>query len=473
MSTKTTFKRIALVAVAALGLGVLSVVPSSAVASGTTISATGATLTLRSGSTTAVDSDSTTAAVITVSGLVSSHNDTLSVTFYEKSRPSTSSSQVATMGVLETTTAATYVSEAAVGSALDAAERLSGAATESVTAGNSFQLLANNNSLTSGNIGATFALMLDSTTGTVAGSYVYTIAVTTYSFNGSGSWTQTLTSTDVTITVAANSADSTVPSAAYTAAYIGSSTPTGTADATITPAAATASTTAAAYISVYLKNSSNTAGVAKDTITVTVSGPGLAFDGTSYGKSLTGYQTGTKTYSIVPDGAAGVATITVTTARTAQTWTKSVNFYNAKASSITASNFNPVLKVGSNASSVAASAKDSAGNAFTGTLYVVASSAADALVAGSTTPVQCDAWNSTTGILCPVTALTVGTAKLKVIDASTVAAANATSCSRPRRTHAKSSGLKLTAWHMERSCKTAACWSSSSAATLRLATTVT
>jgi len=229
------------------------------------------------------------------------------------------------------------------------------------------------------------------------------------------------------IVVSANTADSTVPSAAYTAAYIGSSSPTGTADATITPAAATASTSAAAYISVYLKNASNTADVAKDTITVTVSGPGLAYDGTSYGKSLTGYQTGTKTYSIVPDGAAGVATITVTTARTAQTWTKSVNFYNAKASSITASNFNPVLKVGSNASSVAASAKDSAGNAFTGTLYVVASSAADALVAGSTTPVQCDAWNSTTGILCPVTALTVGTAKLKVIDASTVATANATS----------------------------------------------
>ena len=34
MSTKTTFKRIALVAVAALGLGVLSVAPSSAAVSG-------------------------------------------------------------------------------------------------------------------------------------------------------------------------------------------------------------------------------------------------------------------------------------------------------------------------------------------------------------------------------------------------------------------------------------------------------
>jgi integrase len=37
MSTKTTFKRIALVAVAALGFGLLSVVPSTAASTGTAI----------------------------------------------------------------------------------------------------------------------------------------------------------------------------------------------------------------------------------------------------------------------------------------------------------------------------------------------------------------------------------------------------------------------------------------------------
>jgi hypothetical protein len=60
MSTKTNFKRIALVAVASLGLGVLSSVPSQAVnSSGITISAT-------TGTATTILADSTTAGSVTV-----------------------------------------------------------------------------------------------------------------------------------------------------------------------------------------------------------------------------------------------------------------------------------------------------------------------------------------------------------------------------------------------------------------------
>ena len=140
MSTTTNFKRVALVAVAALSLGVLSAVPSQAVASGVTITATNASLTLDSGSTTAVDQDSTTAATIDVRGLVSSDNDTLSVTFYELSRPVGSYGANVKMGVLETLTAASYVAESAIGAELDEVERLSGAATESVAAGAAFLL---------------------------------------------------------------------------------------------------------------------------------------------------------------------------------------------------------------------------------------------------------------------------------------------------------------------------------------------
>ena len=65
MSTKTNFKRIALVAVAALGLGVLSSVPSQA-------EITGLTLTVVDGSATLAKSDSTTAATITIAGLLES-----------------------------------------------------------------------------------------------------------------------------------------------------------------------------------------------------------------------------------------------------------------------------------------------------------------------------------------------------------------------------------------------------------------
>jgi hypothetical protein len=87
----------------------------------------------------------------------------------------------------------------------------------------------------------------------------------------------------------------------------------------------------------------------------------------------------------------------------------------------------PILAAGANSGAVSVSAVDANGTPWTGTAYIVASSDADALVAGSTTPVQCAAWNATDGIRCSVTAATIGTAKLKVIDASTVAAATATS----------------------------------------------
>jgi len=50
MSTKTTIKRIALVAVAALGFGVMSVVPSSAVESGDTYTLSASETTVSLGS---------------------------------------------------------------------------------------------------------------------------------------------------------------------------------------------------------------------------------------------------------------------------------------------------------------------------------------------------------------------------------------------------------------------------------------
>jgi hypothetical protein len=427
MSTTTNFKRVALVAVAALSLGVLSAVPSQAVASGVTITATNASLTLDSGSTSAVDQDSTTAATIDVRGLVSSDNDTLSVTFYELSRPVGSYGANVKMGVLETLTAASYVAESAIGATLGEAERLSVEATESVAAGAAFLLRAGNNSLTSGNVGAKFALFLDSTTANIAGTYTYTVAVTAYSFKGNGlGWDQTLTSGTVSITVAANTADSTTPSAGFTVAYFGP-TATPASNGTVSPALATASTVGAGFISVQLRNASNTAAVAKDTITVSIAGPGLIYDSSSYGKSLTGYQTGTKDYSIVPDGNAGTSTITVTTSRTGQTWTFSMVFYAATPATLTAAVLHPMLKIGSNASAVAVTAVDANKNNYAGTLYIYSSSAADALIAGTETPYSCSWTPSLSVHLCDVTGVTPGTAKFKVINKSTVALSTVTS----------------------------------------------
>ena len=422
MSTKTTFKRVALVAVAALGLGVLSVVPSQAAVSGVSVTVTNGATSLRSGSTTLVNSDSTTGATISVSALTTNANDSITVAFYNNS---TLASGVTTyLGVLETSTSNLSRVSKAGRATHSAAALLSAATYDSSTSGvTTFGL----NGSSVGNIGANFELFLDSKTASQgAGTYSYTFVVTVASVSGAVT-TETDYSYPVSIVVSAPTTDSTTPSAAQTVAYIGSASPTGEADVAVTPAAATASTTAAAYVSVYLKNASGTAGVAKDTITVSIAGPGLVYDGTSYGKSLTGYQTGTKTYSIVPDGNAGVATVTITTARTAQSWTKSVNFYASKAAKITTSVRHPLLKVGTNTDAVQVTATDASGNPWTGTAYIVASSAADALIAGSTTPQQCSAYTATNGIRCSITGVSAGTAKFKVIDKDTVATANALS----------------------------------------------
>jgi len=405
MSTTTNFKRIALVAITALGMGVLSSVPSQAGVSALT-------LTVANGTAVNGKADSSNAAVLTVSGLVDvGAADSITVTFIAKDI-SANTAAVARMSYLETSSGNTLATPTLVSSggrgAYTAAVKwaATAGASDSITAsGSPFVIFSG----AAGYIGAKFGVQLESKTAglNTAGTFTYTALVSSYA----GATLIASTQSDFTITIATPASESTVPSAVYTNAFIGTTSPSS-ADAEITPAVATASTTAAAYVSVYLKNAANGADVAKDTITVTITGAGLVGDGSAYSKSLTGYQTGTKTYSIVPDGTAGTATITIKTAITGQSWTKSMQFYGATVGSITASAFHPVLNIGANTGAVAVSAKDSDKNDFTGSLWIYASTAADALVAGSnSTPVACAAWNSTTGILCPVTTTSIGTAK--------------------------------------------------------------
>ena len=82
MSTKTTFKRIALVAVAALGLGVLTVAPSQA-----TVSANSLTLSAATSTQLTSETSTASAAVATLAFLNSGAGDTVSVTAYLMSAP--------------------------------------------------------------------------------------------------------------------------------------------------------------------------------------------------------------------------------------------------------------------------------------------------------------------------------------------------------------------------------------------------
>jgi len=439
MSTKTTFKRIALVAVAALGLGIVSVAPSSAIISGLTVTVNnGGTATIRAGETAKIDSDTTTGASFTVSALHTSQSDTTTVAFYLKSNPSTATSTTAYLSLSDTTTSATRVCSGDRGASgctqINRNKNGSGgvayaAATDSTTAGTPVRIVAGQTAGAIGNVGATFNLALDTTTssGWVAGTYTYTVIATTYSNNGSDSYTVASTSTDVSIVVSKNASQSVAPVAATATAYIGASGTPGADEAV--SAVATADTTVDAVIPVKIFNAAGTQTGVQDSITAVVTGAGLiSFNDSTYGKSITWAVTdGAATISVRGDGTAGSSSIAIST-KSGASWTKTLTFYAKAAKTITATVATPVLALGDNASAVSVAAVDANGTNWTGKAYIVASSAADALVGGSaTTPVPCSTWTADDGILCPISTTAVGTAKFKVIDASTVAAATATS----------------------------------------------
>jgi hypothetical protein len=434
MSTMTNFKRIALVAVAALGLGVLSSVPSTAAVSGVTFTITNGATPLRGTATDTVNSDTGTGtgASINITALMSNAADSMTVRFFNKNTLSTQSR--ALLALVETTTSInTAVDFGLTDTSLSAVNRVNAAAVDSAVAGTGgFTMVASSdrtfNNRVSSSIGATFALFLD-TTSTVAGAgtYTYTVLATTYNY-GVGAATITEYSQDVSIVVSAPTSATTVPSAATTTFIMNSATGQ-TTESVVNPALATASVTPVAYFLPAIKNVSSNS--ATDTVTATVTGPGvLNYTGTSAtGKSFSVAQTGSVEWNLRPDGGTGKSTITFSLARTGQTFTRTVEFYSAKAATISASVATPIMKVGSNAAALAVTAKDASGNNWTGQLYVYASSAADALVAGSATPQTCGTYGAVIeGVtLCAITGTTLGTAKFKVIDASTVATANATS----------------------------------------------
>jgi hypothetical protein len=384
MSTKTTFKRVALVAVAALGLGVLSVAPSSA-------TPTGITVTVANGTAGAVGaaSDTVTGAQITVNGLLDQGSlDSITVAFVQKSAFPSTAVVRPVLAFLDSTTptlaASTKVTNAG-------AVKTTYGSTESVTATGAYNL--SGSALSTGTyVGASFALLLESNTqGAVrpAGTYAFTVIVKSYGA-GSAVIPVTTNSYDVNIVVAALAADSKTVDASKTTAFVGATT-VPTTDAAVS-AVATADSTVDAYIQLNIYNASSISTIALDSVTATVTGPGLvSFDGTTFGKSITVASTGSQSIRVLADGTAGLSTINISTL-SGFTASKSVTFYAKAPKTITAAVASPVLAVGANASAVSVSAVDANGTNWTGATYIVASTAADALVAGSaTTPVACAA----------------------------------------------------------------------------------
>jgi len=430
MSTKTNFKRIALVAVAALGLGLLSSVPAKAVGN--------LAVTVTNGSFVAGKSDSTNAATIAISATIEDIKDTITVSVVGNGTLGdsvvASSSRVARLIYLDTSTAArTKVGTlATIGASAPSDITSTKLDSQTVTTGTMYALTA----ATIGNVGATFGIQVDSVSAAiVAGTYSFTVFVKQYT---SGVIQPVTTSYTVSLVSAAVASVSTTPSASTSFVDLLSSAQASGSDATdaVITSVATAGT-AAGYIYVGNRNSANGAATAEDSITATVTGAGQVCaaalsatpSATTCGKSLKVSAIGDYQFILQADGTAGTSSIAVSSSVAGWSTTKSATFYSKAAKTITATVAIPNLGVGTNAGAVRVTAVDAGGVNWTGTFYIVASSAADALVGGSaTTPVACNAYSATDGYAkCDISTLTTGTAKFKVIDASTVALATATS----------------------------------------------
>ena len=432
MSTKTTIKRIALVAVAALGFGMLSVVPSNATVSSLTVTGANGTST---NSSEGYVSDSTTAAILTVNSLFDAGTDSITVTFVEKSKP-TGATAVPFAYLLDTTTptasstlvdtrsvTSAYVSPQVIVSGAGAGETTTAAI--AINGTSAFRIMR----ATAGYAGAKFGIQLDSTVARIAGTYTYTAIVKTYSA-GAGAGTSTVGTTVVqdlsivvptTAAVAAQTNGTIDPSKTTAVLNAGDPTTLSSTDSSVVVLATAAQTN---HATIQVKTYTSTSLAAPESVTVTLTGnAGVICNsaGTTCGNNLTIAGDGDDKFYVRANGTAGTSTIVVAT--TTKTFpAKSVTFYAKSPSTITVSTNKPVISVAAASAQtdvVRAVAKDANGNNWAGQLYIIASAAADALIAGSaTTPTACT-YNSTYGFhACPLKGTAKGTASVKVMDAS-------------------------------------------------------
>jgi len=433
MSTKTNFKRIALVAVAALGMGVLSSLPANAVI-GTSITVTGT-----AGTASTLTSDSASAGSARVVFLQTSGgtdlSDSVTVSATIKSAPTGASlANVGAALILADT------GTAGLGSRVDTdttagASRPSGTsfaaaaagfanAPDAISTSRTFIQMTTDTTSAALYSSALYKVFLDTTGGGVLTAGTYVISVITTPFDGArtaGPTGGTAVAanqkiTDINIVVSAAASASLVANPGYSTAVMSSGTTVAsgsTIDSSVS-AAATASSTAAATIAVTLRNASNAA-VAQESITATTT-IGTIGDGTTQGRSVTlAASAGLNTLQLRPDGTAGTATITISTPSVTFA-AKSAVFYAITAASGVATKRVNTLSVGTNAGAITAVFKDASGNVIGGNASVYAFS--DALTVVSETASACtfDAANSRH--TCSLTGLTAGTANVTIRNAT-------------------------------------------------------
>ena len=336
------FKKLTLALAAALAMGTVTALPTSAAVNAPTLSIDSATDVVTSG-------ESATA-VVTLSFISQTSADTATIISAMFSQP-TGAAKSATLTLLETATAS------------------------AVIAGNNVSADVNSTVNTPTYVTAKFTVTLNAPT--IAGTYEARI-LTTNPVNGpSVTWTVTVKAADLT------------PAAATTTSILNKGeVTTATADEAVYAPKAT-STDAAAVIVVTPKNAAG--GNATESILATVTGSGLI----GYGSNATSISAQGRALvipsgnhiGVFADGTAGVSTITLTTLTGTVIATEKVTFYGDIAT-IVATPVKSVISVGANATTVKATAYDAAGvtvgagtlNAYSSDVAVVSDSGTAATI---------------------------------------------------------------------------------------------
>ena len=371
MSTKTTFKRIALVAVAALGFGLLSVIPSTAA--------------LQSGAGTVLynygPTDSPSKPAITISSDTATNTARLVLKdeFY-----STVSGDIDTLSV----------------SVVTNVRNADGALNPGYPAWQSWALTSRGNgavssdtskaTLTSTGVGVVSGEALLFFTPTYAGTYVFRITATS---GWSYDWTVIAVVADTTLNVAKSTSVLIAGNAASPAVA-------DTDDVVVAAkAASTSAGSQAAYAVVTAKNAAGATLASQPALTVTVSGPGLVGIGTNratlvpQGRAVTG-AAANGLVGIFSDGTAGPATITISSGSTVIS-TETVVFYGDVAS-YSATVKKNVIPMGVNTGAVVAVvAKDKDGNVVPSQTVTV--KASDSAVVADTTGTTASASEAAAG----------------------------------------------------------------------------
>ena len=393
MSTKTTFKRVALVAVAALGLGVLATAPSQA-----TVQASA--LTLSSATSTQFTSETSTAsaAVATLSFLATDVADTVTITAFLMSAPA--GNTVTPVLQVSETTSAVVRDDAVGGPAL------------AVGAEETDQTVSVNSTGSSASVTAKLKVYMNAATKT--GAYVVKLVP---SVAGGGGVIDT-TGVTLTITVSQNPTTDIVVTSATSILTTAADTTTAT-DVVVTAVKTASTTTEVAYIKVTTKNA-NSSTVSGESYTAVVTGPGLlgsgpltsSFTDANQGRAIT-VKAG-DVVAVYPDGASGVSTITISAKSGAVLATETITFFGDVATLVTTVKLAVIGGTSAVAGVLNVKATDSAGTNVSGiSSFGVVSSDTTKIATVYATSVA--SYDATTGLYTiPVTPVAAGSANLTV-----------------------------------------------------------